>query len=315
MNRRRAVDRMMAAIPFRRTMLGLAGRLPPGLRSPASFRMLSALARRTSMGPGDVVSNLGISSRLRCRVPPKHLVTWLGTPALYAGERGPLALAARLSAGSDAFLDIGAHVGYFTFYVRTHGAAGVPIHFFEPDPGLFARLDGNVRDNALADVHGHRQAVGATDEVATFYANATDSFSGSLLPNFAEGYELKATQVEVTSFASIAATLPFRRACVKVDVEGYEWEFMDGAAGALDRIGWLIIEVLGPANARGFVKTLMARGGFQAYYVNDYTLEPSADGSFTYREPEFNWLFCRETPDELARTLEGSPLRVAAMQP
>jgi FkbM family methyltransferase len=262
------------------------------------------------MGPADVVTNLGMPGRLRCRVPSTQMVAWLGTPDLYVGERGSLALAARLSGGSDAFVDIGAHMGYFTFFVRTHGPAGLPIHFFEPDPTLFARLDRNVRENGLPGVHGHQQAIGATDGVATFFVNETDSFSGSLLATFAEGYQVTPTDVEVTSFASIAARLPFQRACVKVDVEGCEGQFMDGAAGALDRIAYLIIEVLGPANARGFVKTMMARGGFRAYYVNDYTLEPSADGTFTYREPEFNWLFCRETPDELAQKLAGSPLRV-----
>lgn len=262
------------------------------------------------MSGTDVVTNFGISRRLCCRVPATHLVPWLGTPALYAGERGSLALAGCLSGDSDVFFDIGAHLGYFTFFVRAQAPAGLPIHFFEPDPALFARLDRNVRDNALRDVHGHHQAVAATDGVAAFFVNETDSTSGSLTTMFAEQHRVTPIDVQVTSFATFAAPRTFRRACVKVDVEGGEWPFMDGAAGVFDRIAYLIIEVLGPANARGFVKTMMARGGFRAYYINDYTLEPSADGAFVYREPEYNWLFCREAPDELARKLQGSPLRV-----
>ena len=311
---RRVIDATLGALPGRRALLRAAGLLPPGLRSRASFRALSALARRTPMGAEEVVTNLGMPGRLRCRVPATHLLAWLGRPDLYDGERGALALSACLAASSDAFIDIGAHTGYFTFYVRTHGPAGLPVHFFEPDPTLFARLDRNVRANGLGDVHGHHEAVGAADGTAPFYVNETDSFSGSLAPTFAEGWRVTTTDVAVTSFASIAARLPFRHACVKVDVESYEWPFMDGAAGAFDRIGYLIMEVLGPANASKFPKTLMARGGFRAYYVNDYTLEPSADGSFVYREPEFNWLFCRDTPEELARKLTGSPLRVQGVR-
>jgi hypothetical protein len=56
----------------------------------------------------------------------------------------------------------------------------------------------------------------------------------------------------------------------------------------------------------------MREGGFHGYYINDYSLEHSLDGSFTYREPEYNWLFCREAPPELERTLAGSRFRIKA---
>ena len=66
------------------------------------------------------------------------------------------------------------------------------------------------------------------------------------------------------------------------------------------------MEALGPAVTSGFVADLMRAGTFHGYYINDFTLEHWLDGSFTYREPEYNWLFCREAPQELERTLAGS---------
>ena len=67
--------------------------------------------------------------------------------------------------------------------------------------------------------------------------------------------------VEVRSFASIGRQYGFERATVKVDVENAEWDFLDGAAGAFERIAYLIIEVLRPAHERRFVPELMKQFG------------------------------------------------------
>jgi hypothetical protein len=147
---------------------------------------------------------------------------------------------------------------------------------------------------------------------ADFYVNRTDTLSGSLTETFADRHEVTPTPVRVERFSTVARRLNLDRACVKVDVEGAEWEFLEGASDALNRVSYLIVEVLGPAYARGFVQALMRRGQFHAYYINDYTLEHSVDGRFLYREPEYNWLFCRDTPQTLAARIGRGPLRVRA---
>jgi methyltransferase FkbM-like protein len=142
--------------------------------------------------------------------------------------------------------------------------------------------------------------------------NDTDSLSGSLHAEFAAGHQITATEVTVERFETIAQRLELRGACVKVDVEGAEYAFLEGAGDSLDGVDYLIMEVLGDACARGFVSAMMRRGRFHAYYINDYSLEHSLDGSFTYRAPEYNWLFCRETPDELRQKIGQSALSVRA---
>jgi hypothetical protein len=105
--------------------------------------------------------------------------------------------------------------------------------------------------------------------------------------------------------------LSLENVCIKVDVENAESDFFAGATDALDRINYLIMEVLGPAHAAGFIQQVM-RTPFHAYYINDYTLEFSSDGSFEYCPPEYNWLFCREDPASLAKLLADSGLKVVA---
>lgn len=306
----RIVDQALESLPAASYLLWLGGQLPPALRSRSSARFLAALARRHCDGDRLVPTNYGIARGLQCFVPSSHFHARFGKPAFYTGERGALELASVLCRSSDAFLDVGAHLGFFTFYVRTTGSATIPIHFFEPDPDLFRLLERNVLGNRLTRVIGHQAAIGAVDGTARFYANRTDCFSGSLTAEFADRHEVAEIEVRVRCFADVARELNLTHACVKVDVEHAEAEFIEGARGALERIAYLIIEILEPAHVRGFVPELMARGGFNAYYINDYTLEHSRDGGFTYRSPEFNWLFCREGPDDLARRLTGTSLRV-----
>jgi FkbM family methyltransferase len=271
---------------------------------------MSAVARRVTRLTETAPTNLGMARGWDVRVPASHLVARFGTPSMYVGERGALHLAAAFTRDADAFVDIGAHVGYFSFFVRHVLPDAPPVYFVEPDPELFSALEENVVRNGLHDVHGLNAAVSDRDGTATFYRNRTDSYSGSLTTAFADRHEVQPTTVTTRQFAGLAQELGFRRACVKVDVEGAEWAFLDGAEGGFDRICCLIIEILGPAHRRGLVQAVMARTGWHAYYINDRELEPSVDGTFVYRDPEYNWCFCRHAPAELAKRLDGTPLRV-----
>jgi FkbM family methyltransferase len=306
----RVVDRLLRAVPGREGLLTAAALAPPGWRSASFHRVCSALAQRTTFSRATLQTNLGIHRDLRCDVAASNGIALFGRPGHYVGERAPLALAARLSQACDTFLDVGANLGYFTFLVNAEGRRDLPIHAFEPDETLARRLTENVRRNGLTSVVVHQCAVGAIDGEATFYANESDPLSGSLTTDFAGKHDVRPTAVRVERFSTIADRLGFRAACAKVDVEGAEFDFMAGAIGALDRIQFLVIEVLAPAHHRSFVPALMAAGAFQAYYIDDFSLEHSVDGSFRDRPSEYNWLFCRKTPDALRERLRGTPFSV-----
>lgn len=59
------------------------------------------------------------------------------------------------------FVDVGAHVGYFSVMAsRRVGAAG-RVLAFEPEPGNFALLEENLRRNGCTNATAHAAAVGA----------------------------------------------------------------------------------------------------------------------------------------------------------
>ena len=70
------------------------------------------------------------------------------------------------------------------------------------------------------------------------------------------------------------------------------------------------MEVLGEAVKNRFVKNMIDKFGFRAYYINDYKLVYSKNGDFVYEAPEYNWLFCYKSPQEMHDICKGSKIEV-----
>ena len=288
-----------------------SAQLPRWMRSFVSYRFFSLIARRVDAEhPRLVSTNLGMNARYQCLIPHYNHIALYGKPNLYDGERGALYLASSLLKSADVFVDVGSHIGYFLFFLRDGVPDHTPIYFLEPDPELFESIEGNVQRNGLPAVHGFNAAMGSYDGTASFFKNLTTPSSGSLTALFSDKHETIKMSVPILTFDTLAKKFRFAKACVKVDIEGAEQEFFEGVKDSVDTLAFLIIEVLGPAIHAGFVQRLMSTWKFHAYYINDLTLEHTQDGSFTYRDGQFNWLFCRERPDQLRELIRGSSLCV-----
>lgn len=300
------------AVPGKTAIARVAALSPPAFKGPITQRILSRLIEAPDLiGMGKIETNLGldmptvvIEGRAR-----SHL--FFGTPEGYAGERGALALASCLSRHSDAFIDVGANYGYFTFLVANERGDSIPIHYIEPVPTLFADLDANVRRLGLRNAYGHQLAIGGSTGEVTFYLNLSNSHSSSLTPTFRGRHQLEEIVVRSSTFDDFAEGQTFRNACVKVDIENAEPAFLEGVQRHRDRIAFLVIEVLGPAIKAGFINTARAQLGMHAYYVDDRVLRPSIDGTYRYQPGECNWLFCRQAPDQLRPLLAGTTMRIA----
>jgi FkbM family methyltransferase len=305
---KRIAKQIVKILPGRHWLVRFGAQLPPIFKMPFVTRLCGAIQRSLSIGD-PVVTNLGISSALNITLPsntPGHIL--FGTPTQYRGERGALNLSLLLCRNCSVFLDIGANLGYFTYFLRGSGAQ-LPIHFFEPNTELYTLIDKNVRNNNLVDITGHQVAIGDKCGQAEFYLNLTDSSSSSLETYFVVKHKVKQTQVDIRTLEAFVKEHDLQRICVKVDVEAAEFQFLNGSRDVLNEISYLIIEVLAPAIEQGFISKLIAEG-FKAYYINDFTLQHSVDGSFRYVPPEYNWLFCRENPTQLQSRLRGSNLIV-----
>jgi FkbM family methyltransferase len=299
------LDAVVALMPLKQQLLKSGARLSPEWKTPAVVRALAAIHRREHPLSRDVLTNLGITRTRLFSMPGSASPVYLyGTPKQYLGERGAISLALLLSKQAGCFVDIGAHLGYFSFIIAVHRDPLFPIHVIEPNPSLARYIEKNIANLELRNLRLHRVAIGEADSQAMFHVDLDDPLQSSLESGAHDRVE--ELEVQLRSFGSVATESALNNCLVKVDIENAEFRFLEGAAPARERIGAVIIEVLGPAHRKNFVQTACAALDMKAYYINDYSLEHAAEGKFLYSPPQYNWLFCRWTPNELTKMLSGT---------
>lgn len=172
--------------------------------------------------PGDVAVPFVDDTRLLVRAGQTG-----ATGNVYCGlhEYEDMALTLHLLRPEDLFVDVGANVGSYT--VIAGGAVGARCISFEPSPHAYARLRDNVLLNDLAErVALHQVALG--------------SESGDV--RFTTGLDT-VNHVLASDEPGAAVTVPIRRlddvlsgatpTLIKIDVEGFEAQVIDGAAATL----------------------------------------------------------------------------------
>lgn len=175
---------------------------------------------------------------LDCRIPVnarlgngmKMKVFWddnLGRDILEKGyfERATVALMQGLLKPGMAFFDVGAHIGQYTLLAAGLVGETGEVHSFEPNPETFTYLEANVRRNRLHNVRLNALALTDHEGEQTLYL-------GNLLTSLQkmpESSERTAVVRLSTLDAYLAATHSMPD-MVKVDVEGAELAFLQGAS-------------------------------------------------------------------------------------
>jgi len=170
----------------------------------------------------------------------------------------------------DLFVDIGAKVGSYTILACSAvGARGVA---FEPVPSTYERLVENMRLNHLDEkVKCIRKGVGAQQGTIAFTSDS-DTTNHALASD--EQCDNKVT-IEVTSLdAALEGENP---SLIKIDVEGYETQVLEGAREILKNqtLNALIMELNESGGRYGFDESkiidLMLSSGFRAYSYNPFS--------------------------------------------
>lgn len=172
--------------------------------------------------PGDVAVPFVDATRLLV-----HPGQTGATGNVYCGlhEYEDMALTLHLLRPDDLFLDIGANVGSYT--VLAGGAVGARCISFEPSPAAFARLRDHVLLNDLAGrVTAHQAALGSENGFTQF-TTGLDTVNHVL----ASGESGDAVPVRMHRLDDIVAGAS--PTLVKIDVEGFEAQVLEGAAKTL----------------------------------------------------------------------------------
>lgn len=174
----------------------------------------------------------GINRGYRWRVGAGIHRCWLGR---YEADK--LALMARVTPRGATVYDIGAHAGYYSLAAaRLVGPSG-KVFAFEPDAGNLADLRQHVICNGLANVTVVPSPVGQAHGTSVDFGSEHDSYQGHVIERGGAG------GIRLVSLdgwrAESGAPMPD---VIKMDVEGFEVEALDGAVDILrtGRTVWLI---------------------------------------------------------------------------
>ncbi len=187
---------------------------------------------------------LGVSvNRLPSDASPRH----------YVPVRDPYELLEDHIGGAGAILvDAGAYVGETSLKLRDH-FSDATIHALEPFPDSYDRLCAAVESDPLT--HTHQIALGATTRSVALHVNAGQA-TNSLLPSHESGASFWGEGLLETQDTVIVPALTLDEFCarqnighidlLKLDVQGAEYDVLEGAAGLLDSqaIDFVFLEVL-----------------------------------------------------------------------
>jgi len=194
----------------------------------------------------------------------------------------------------DVFIDVGAHVGYFTLLAAQRVGAAGRVLSIEPNPFALEQLRGNVDRNDFRNVLVEGTACGDSRDVVKLYLHTqSNSSMASLFAGAAAGGT--AVEVPCTTLDDLCNELRVQRVrLVKVDVEGAELFVLRGMRRIMNEMRPVIVLELHPkllqdvgtpldavlALLEGHGYTLEALGG-HANYVCRPRIVPSVDSGWT----------------------------------
>lgn len=126
--------------------------------------------------------------------------------------------------GSATFVDIGAHIGYFTVYAGLLMGRRGNVISIEPNPDYYSQVLKNIEINGLQE------------NTRTFKIGLSDRIGKAKTGGWEERdlIESETGDVEVTTFDQLCMTEGIEPDIVKIDVHGAEYKILSGMTRTLD---------------------------------------------------------------------------------
>ncbi len=148
-----------------------------------------------------------------------------------ASEAGTVAVVDRLLEPGDCFIDVGANVGIYSLIAGRRVGPRGKILAVEPTPSTMRALRTTLAINGLSQVvDTHECALGREEGTATLYREVTSGHNSLLAP--AEGTRTPHVVAVQRGDELLEQTKP---SLIKIDVEGWELEVLEGLSRVLKR--------------------------------------------------------------------------------
>jgi FkbM family methyltransferase len=211
-------------------------------------------------------------------------------------------LSAILSPG-DTFLDVGAHIGYHSYFAAgLVGAAGA-VHSFEPDPTVFQRLARNLSSFPWA--HAQNAAVWHSASSLEFERSFSSSESGwgalTAVRDFSKGEHMRVNALALDEWENTAR--PGRIDAIKMDAEGAELSILSGAQITLQKFRPPILaEISAPLLKQAGSSASALVSELARLKYRTFVLEYARFMPFT-EIPDYHFVDCLCAPEERTEEL------------
>lgn len=170
-----------------------------------------------------------------------------------------------------SFIDVGAHLGYFTILAGALSPEK-PIIAYEMDDRSFSRLTRNIQLNNLKNVQAIHKAVSGSSGEAHYHRPILIDSGESLIPTGG----ITGTAIETRTLDDAIREAGLEPGLIKIDVEGAEYEVFSGMKETLSKNPILLLEIHGPKALKKFGTTsqeiiaLLERNGYEVYEITDH---------------------------------------------
>ena len=208
-------------------------------------------------------------SRLRLHAETIPLGLWQGIHE----DRHSVRVCTDFLRPGDVAIDVGANIGHFTVAMGSSVGCTGRVISVEPNPRTYRQLQENVRLNRLRNVTCERAALCRDDSViARLYVPRRVSGEGALgaKPRHTHLEEFDVICRSGERLLSELGLLHHPLALMKIDVEGYEVDVLEGFGDTLTQFGCIMFEYE-PANIHNAghgprdVFDVLGRYGYRAY--------------------------------------------------
>ncbi len=219
------------------------------LRATAS-RAATLLAKRPSLFGRVVLAKINtvrrlpalpVQRRIQGVVFEYDLSNYQGTAPMYFGSYALVLIEAmkRFLRPGDAFLDVGANIGYLSAIgaglVGKHGQ----VHCFEPVPRYFYRLQRLAELNPEHTIVANARGASDAEGTCTIYVTREPG-QNTMVPSYKTAedvtFKLEVPVVRLDSY--IEHHLVGRVGLIKIDAEGYEFPILKGLQGQFKNPAW-----------------------------------------------------------------------------
>ena len=208
------------------------------------------------------------------------IINYAGRGLLYESETAYFII--RCMAGGGIFVDVGAHIGFFSILTGVLYNEKVVVVACEPDPNNIKQLLANIKLNNLYNINVLECAISDHIGEVLFFQNLKNSggsalWNPDLFPDNKKSMEIPSTIItKVRTLSDIIKNIEHQKIrLIKIDTEGAEQKVLLGAEDFLQpqNISYIIAELheFGLSqfeHSQGSLRRLMQERGYECFTMS-----------------------------------------------